>query len=214
MSFVWHEHQYDVPKDGHALLGGSNYAWVNYDEEKLYNYMVSIYAKTIGTLVHELAAKLIKNKLKVNKSEAKKMIMLHLLENGIPRSVIDVERYSENFAAYVNDAVGFDMRPEQKLVYSQNAWGTADAIAFNEKKGILRIHDFKNGVTQPSLHQLENYAAFFCLEYHILPKDISIELRIYWLNQIITGLPTAADIVPIMDETITKSKYIDTLKEG
>lgn len=212
--FNWHEHQYDVPKDGHALLGGSKYAWVNYTEEQLYNYVVSTYATTIGTLVHELAAKLIKNKLKITKSEAKKMIMLHLLENGIPRSVIDVERYSENFTAYVNDAIGFDMRPEQKLVYSEYAWGTADAISFNEKKGMLRIHDYKNGVTQPSLHQLENYAAFFCLEYHIQPKDISTELRIYWQNQIITGLPTAADIVPIMDETITKSQFIKIMKEG
>ena len=214
MSFIWHEHQYDVPEDGHALLGGSKYAWVNYTEEQLYNYVVSTYATTIGTLVHELAAKLIKNKLKITKSEAKKMIMLHLLENGIPRSVIDVERYSENFTAYVNDAIGFDMRPEQKLVYSEYAWGTADAISFNEKKGMLRIHDYKNGVTQPSLHQLENYAAFFCLEYHIQPKDISTELRIYWQNQIITGLPTAADIVPIMDETITKSQFIKIMKEG
>lgn len=214
MSFNWHEHLYDVPKEGHALLGGSKYAWVNYTEEQLYNYVVSTYATTIGTLVHELAAKLIKNKLKVSKNESKKMIMLHLLENGIPRSVIDVERYSENFTAYVNDAIGFDMRPEQKLVYSEYAWGTADAIAFNEKKGMLRIHDYKNGVTPPSLRQLENYTAFFCLEYHIQPKDISTELRIYWQNQIITGFPTAADIVPIMDETITKSQFIKIMKEG
>ena len=214
MSFIWHEHQYDVPKDGHALLGGSKYAWVNYDEEKLYNYIVSTYAATIGTLIHELAADLIKTKLKVNKTEARKMIMLHLLKNGIPRSVIDIERYLENFVAYVNDAIGFDMRPEQKVVYSQNAWGTADAISFNEKKGLLRIHDYKSGVLEPSLRQLEIYAAYFCLEYHILPKDISIELRIYWQNQVITGFPTAADIVPIMDEAITKSKFIDTLKEG
>lgn len=214
MSFVWHDHQYDVPKDGHALLGGSRYSWINYDEEKLYNYLVSTYATTIGTLIHELAADLIREKLTVNKSEAKKMIMLHLLKNGVPRAVIDVDRYLENFVAYVKDAVGFDMRPEQKVVYTQNAWGTADAISFNEKKGFLRIHDYKSGVTEPSLHQLEIYAAYFCLEYHIQPKDISIELRIYWQNQIITGLPTAADIVPIMDKAISDNKFIDRLKEG
>ena len=142
------------------------------------------------------------------------MITLHLLDHGIPRSVIDISRYLENFVAYVNDAIGFGMRPEQVLRYSENAFGTADAILYNEKKNFLRIHDYKSGVSQPSLHQLEIYAAFFCLEYHIQPKDISIELRIYWGNEIITGLPTAADIVPIMDTIISFDKFINSMKEG
>ena len=140
--------------------------------------------------------------------------MLYLLDNKVPRSVIDVERYLENFVAYVNDAIGFGMRPEQVLKYSENAFGTADAILFNEKKNFLRIHDYKSGVTQPSLHQLEIYAALFCLEYHIKPKDISIELRIYWNGEVITGLPTAADIVPVMDKIITFDKFISSMKEG
>jgi hypothetical protein len=41
-----------------------------------------------------------------------------------------------------------------------------------------------------------------------------MELRIYWNNEIITGLPTAADIVPIMDKIITFDKYIKNFKEG
>ena len=208
----WHDHTYDVPKDSHALLSGSRYSWLNYDEEKLFNYLTSSYATTIGTLIHELAAKLIKHQIKVCKNDARKMIILHLVDNGVPRAVIDVERYLENFVAYVNDAIGFGMRPEQVLKYSENAYGTADAILFNEKKQFLRIHDYKSGVTQPNLHQLEIYAAFFCLEYHIQPKDISMELRIYWNNEIITGLPTAADIVPIMDQTIAFDKFIKNLK--
>ena len=210
----WHDHTYDVPKDAHALLGGSRYAWVNYDEEKLFNYLSSSYAVTIGTLIHELAAKLIKHKIRVTKEEARKMIVLHLVDNKVPRAVIDIERYLGNFCAYVNDAIGFDMRPEQVLKYSDNAFGTADAIAYNEKKRFLRIHDYKSGVSQPSLHQLEVYAAFFCMEYHIQPKDISMELRIYWMDEIITGIPTAADIVPIIDKTITHDNYINNLKEG
>lgn len=211
---IWHDHQYDVPKDSHALLSGSRYSWLNYDEEKLFNYLGSTYATTIGTLIHELAAKLIKHQIKVSKNDARKMITLYLVDHGVPRSVIDINRYLENFVAYVNDAIGFGMRPEQVLRYSENAFGTADAILFNEKKMFLRIHDYKSGVTEPSLHQLEIYAAFFCLEYHIQPKDISIELRIYWQDQVITGLPTAADIIPIMDKIISFDKFIKSMKEG
>lgn len=211
---IWFDHSKDTPKGSHALLSGSRYSWLNYDEEKLFNYIASSYATTIGTLIHELAADLIKHQIKVSKTEARKLILLKLLSNGVPRAVIDVDKYLLNFVAYVNDAIGYGMRPEQVLRYSEYAYGTADAILFNEKKKFLRIHDYKSGVTQPCLHQLEVYAAFFCLEYHVQPKDISIELRIYWNNEIVTGLPTAADIVPIMDKTISFDKYIKSIKEG
>ena len=211
---IWHEHKYDTPEGSHAILSGSKYSWINYDKDKLFEYLSSSYAQTIGTLIHELAAKLITSQIRVSKNEARKMILLYLLDHKIPRTVIDIDRYVENFTAYVNDAVGFGMRPEQVLRYSENAFGTADAILYNEKKRFLRIHDYKSGVTQPSLHQLEIYAAFFCLEYNIKPKDITTELRIYWGNEIITGLPTAADIVPIMDTIVTYDQYIKDIKEG
>ena len=213
MSFHFFDHSRDIPSGSHALLSGSRYSWFNYDEEKLFNYVQSSYASAIGTAIHDLASRLIKHQIKITKASAKPAIMLELLDHNIPRAFIDIDRYIDNFVAYVNDAIGFGMIPEQPLKYSENAFGTADAILFNEKKKFLRIHDYKSGVTQPCLRQLEIYAAFFCLEYHIQPKDISIELRIYWNNEIITGLPTAADIVPIMDKIITFDNFIKNLKE-
>jgi hypothetical protein len=112
---------------------------------------------------------------------------------------------------YVNDAIGFKMRPEQVLYYSPNCFGTTDAISF--KKKFLRIHDLKTGVNPASLHQLEIYASLFCLEYGIKPGDIDIELRIYQNDDILIGNPTAEDIVPIMDKIITFDKIIDRIKE-
>lgn len=45
--------------------------------------------------------------------------------------------------AFVNDAIGYRMDPEVLLYYSDNAFGTADAISFID--GVLRIFDLKTG---------------------------------------------------------------------
>lgn len=113
---------------------------------------------------------------------------------------------------YVNDAIGFKMQPEQILYYSDNCYGTADAINF--KKQFLRIHDLKTGVTPASLHQLEIYASLFCLEYEIKPNDIEIELRIYQNDDILVGNPTKEDILPIMNKIIIFDRIIEEIKEG
>ena len=52
------------------------------------------------------------------------------------------------FNAYVNDAIGYRMTPEQVLYYSPNVYGTADAIRFYENSRFLRIHDLKTGNTR------------------------------------------------------------------
>lgn len=215
MSFHFFDHSKDIPAGAHSILSPSQYAWTNYDsKDKLFNMMCSKYTQEIGTLIHELAADLIKSRIKVNKTEARKMILLWLLKNRIPRGIVDPDKYVTNFCAYVNDAIGFDMTPEQPLRYSENAFGTADAIRFNPNKMHLRIHDYKSGVTKPCLRQLEVYAAYFCLEYNIKPKDLTFELRIYWQDEIIVGNPTAADIVPLMDKIVDFNNYITSLKEG
>lgn len=112
---------------------------------------------------------------------------------------------------YVNDAIGFRMRPEQVLYFSDNCFGTTDAISF--KSGVLRIHDLKTGVTPASLHQLEIYTALFCLEYGIKPGDIEIELRIYQNDDVLVGKPEGPDIVPIMDKIIIFDKRINKIKQ-
>ena len=78
---------------------------------------------------------------------------------------------------YVNDAIGFKLRPEQILYYSPNCFGTADAIDL--RGDLLRIHDLKTGKVPAHIEQLMIYAALFCLEYGIKPSDIDTELRIY-----------------------------------
>jgi hypothetical protein len=112
---------------------------------------------------------------------------------------------------FVNDAIGFKMTPEQVLYYSDNCFGTADAIVF--RNNVLRIHDLKTGVMPAHIEQLMVYAALFCLEYRIRPGDIEIELRIYQSNEIVIMKPTAEDIGPIMDKIISFDKVINNIKK-
>ena len=113
--------------------------------------------------------------------------------------------------AYVNDAIGFKMTPEQILFYSDNCFGTADAIAF--RGDLLRIHDLKTGAIPAHMEQLEVYAALFCLEYKVKPADIRMELRLYQSDDILVGNPTVEDIAPIMDKIITFDRIINKIKE-
>jgi hypothetical protein len=99
------------------------------------------------------------------------------------------------------------MHPEQILYYSENCYGTADVIAF--RRGMLRIHDLKTGVTPTSEHQLEVYAALFCLEYRMRPFDITMELRIYQNNEVRVYEADPDVIVHIMDKIITFDKLLN-----
>ena len=96
---------------------------------------------------------------------------------------------------YVNDAIGYRMTPEQPLYYSDNCFGTADAIQF--KNNVLRIHDYKSGIIPAKMEQLKIYAALFCLEYKVKPGAIRIELRIYQNDDVVEEIATAEDILPI-----------------
>lgn len=171
----------------HSFLSPSNYHWVNYSDDKLIDVFKKKLAVEHGTKMHELAAMCIRLGQKLPKSD-------------------------KTVCRYVNDAIGFGMTPEQPLIYSLNAFGTADAISFNGK--LLRIHDLKTGETPTSMMQLYIYAALFCLEYGYKPGEIEFELRIYQSNDIFIETPSADDIAPIMDKIIRFDKLISEMKEG
>ena len=103
------------------------------------------------------------------------------------------------------------MDPEVDLKYSDDFYGTADAISF--KDGTLRIHDLKTGTTPASLRQLEIYAAFCCLEYDIDPTSIFIELRIYQNEEILVGNPPGETIKALKDQIKKTSMIFEKIKK-
>lgn len=171
----------------HAFLSASKYHWIGYDEEKLETAYLKYQAIQNGTELHDLASKLIEKGIK------------------LPRN-------DKTFNAYVNDAIGFKMKTEQLLYYSDNCFGTADAILF--RSNFLRIHDLKTGGSPTSMKQLMVYTALFCLEYGVKPVDITIELRIYQSDEVDVYTPESEEIVNIMDKIILFDKRIEKLKIG
>lgn len=169
----------------HAFLGASKYHWINYSEEKLIQSYMKFSAAQKGSELHNFAKMCIDLKQKLPKS-------------------------TKTLNMYVNDAIGYRMTPEQTLVYSENCFGTADAISFN--KNLLRIHDYKSGGIPAHMEQLEVYAALFCLEYDFKPADIDMELRIYQNDEIIYCIPEADIITHIMDKIVTFDKVLRKIK--
>lgn len=194
----------------HASLSPSQPYWLKYSEEQLYQKYVSSYAQSMGTSLHALAETLIANNLKLKKGD-KLTVLSHLLNDGIPRNVIDIERIYGNFMSYVNDAVGFKLTPEQILYYSPYCFGTADTISF--RNNFLRIHDYKSGTLPAKMEQLLVYAALFCLEYKVKPGEIEVELRIYQNDEIVYDKPTAEDILPVMDCIVQNSRILERINE-
>lgn len=170
----------------HAFLSPSKYSWIRYDDDKIADAYRTARAAERGTKLHAIANELISQGIK------------------LPRTKKTLDHF-------VNDALGFGMRSEQPLYFSENAFGTADAISF--KNGRLRIHDLKTGLTKVSMDQLLIYAALFCLEYGIKPSEIEMILQIYQNDQVIFHSPEADEIVPIMDRIVTADRIIETIKE-
>ena len=178
-------------KGKHAFLSPSQYYWINYDEEKMANRYYTMQAKERG-------------------------IELHALAESCIRHGVKLARNKNSLNQFVNDAIGFNMTPEQVLYFSPNCFGTADAISFRKDRGkarhILRIHDLKTGEVPAHIEQLEVYAALFCLEYGFQPKDIDIELRIYQFSEPDIFIPEADEIRGIMDVIEAHDRLIDSLR--
>ena len=198
----------------HAILSASSWRWLNDDQDSLIKRISSQYAQTIGTILHAIAYKHIKYRIKMNKYD-KKNVMMELLANGVPSIVvdsIDFDSMFDNLMAYINDGVGFKMHPEVVLYYSDNFFGTADAIAYNENERFLRIHDYKSGVIPAHIEQLEIYAALFCLEYRFKPSEIDIRLQIYQNNEVLCHDPGPDEIRDVIDKIIDFDKFITQFK--
>ena len=181
-------------KDKHAFLGASKWRWINYDTDKIISLYQSDELIKRGTRLHALAA-------------------------GMISEGIRADRVKKTFNMYVNDAIKYKMSPEVILYYSDNIFGTTDAIAFDTEKHFLRIHDLKTGETPAHMEQLMIYAALFCLEYRQDPSDIDIELRIYQNNEIVvsnkeTDPELSNWIKDIMHNAIEIDKVLNDYKKG
>lgn len=183
----FNEHWAQVGK--HAFLGASQHSWLNYDEAKLEEVYRNSLAKEKGTMLHEFAAQCIRLGQTLPKTKA------HLTLNE-----------------YVNDAIGFGLTPEVVLYFSDNIFGTADAIGFKNNK--LRIHDLKTGAKPAEMEQLYIYAALFCLEYKKEPEEIMIILRIYQFNKVFEEIPEPQIIRVIMSKIMLFEKKLKDIQGG
>lgn len=170
----------------HAFLSASKYHWINYDSDKLVESYSNFLATQKGTELHDFASRCIK----LGQKLPKKNLTLNM---------------------FVNDAIGFKMESEQILYYSENCYGTADAISF--RNGMLRIHDLKTGKILAHMEQLMVYAALFCLEYKVKPGEIGIELRLYQNDEAVIYSPEVEEIVGIMDKIVTFDRIIRKIQE-
>ena len=113
---------------------------------------------------------------------------------------------------YINHCINYKMSAEVVLFYSPNAFGTVDAISYRYR--VLRISDLKTGVTRTSEHQLEVYAALFCLEYEVDPFSLrGIELRIYQDGMVREYPANPYKIKEIMDKIVMFDAILNRLRE-
>jgi len=170
----------------HAFLSPSNYHWINYTDQKLQARFISAMAARQGTALHEFAHEAIR---------------LGIRLPDVPQTL----------NMYVNDGIGFKMNVEQPLYYSENCFGHADTLAFRNMH--LRVHDLKTGISATSEHQLEVYAALFCLEYGQDPHSIETELRIYQNDEVRIYIPDPNDLVFIMDRIVDFDIKIEAMRK-
>ena len=158
----------------HAFLSPSQPAWLRYTDSHLVEVYRQAKAKEMGTRLHAWAEETIQ---------------------------LGIEQKNKTvLGQYVNDALGYHMETEKMLFHTKYCYGTTDAIIFNPRKRILRIHDLKTGVTKPHIDQLRLYAALWCFSNEIDPSTITIICRFYHrVEGIVEFSPSAEDIKGIMN---------------
>lgn len=172
----------------HAFMAPSSPAWLRYDDQKLERRFTEHVATLKGTEEHLFAAQAIK--------------LGHRMED-VPKTI----------NMYINDCIGWRMKPEVSLYWSDFCFGTADAMAFYESQLLLRVSDLKNGKTPTSMDQLIIYCALFCLEYEIKPWEIRFECRIYQSNKIKLYEPDADEVFHAMDRILTGTRLLEEIRK-
>lgn len=172
----------------HATFPASQPSWLRYDDAKLISVYRNKKAMEMGTKLHAWA------------------------ENTINLGIRQANEKT-TLSCFVNDAIGYHLETEVPLYYSDNFFGTADAIGFSD--GVLRVHDLKTGQHKASMDQLLIYAALYCLNEDIKTvKNMKFELRIYQSNEIIEYRPAPAEILNIMDIIVHMQKVLQHYEEG
>lgn len=174
--------------DRHSLLSPSKYAWLRYDDQKIERMYMEHLAHLRGTEEHEFAARAIK------------------LGHWMPDE-------DKTMNLYVNDCIGWRMKPEVALFWSDFCFGKADALGFKESEMILRVSDLKTGKTPTKFDQLIIYAGLFCLEYEYpKPWELEIELRIYQGNAVKLYIPDPDEVFHAMDRILTGTRLLETIR--
>lgn len=173
----------------HSFMSPSQPAWLRYDDQKLERRYMEELAARRGTEEHEYAARAI--------------TLGHRQPEEPPTTV----------GMYVNDSIGWRMKPEVILYWSDFCFGTADALGFVEKNLALKINDLKTGRTRTTFDQLVAYAALFCLEYdYPRPWELDIELRIYQSNRIKLHVPDHDEVALAMDRILTGTRLLEDMR--
>ena len=156
MRFQFNDHWKLAGK--HSFMSPSSYHWINYDEDKIRDRFKTSMDAALGTRKHEFAKEAIEMGIK-------------MADTG------------QTLNSYINDCIGYRMTPEVLLYFSENCFGTADAISYRmnpkTRKMRLRVFDLKNGTTKASEKQLWVYIAIFCHEYEVDINEIEVDARIY-----------------------------------
>lgn len=170
----------------HAYFGASKYHWIRYDDDKMTNVFMNQFESQLGNRKHAWAAEAIR--LGLRQAKTKKTLNM-----------------------YINDAIGFRMQPEVALYFSENFFGTADAVSFEDQ--IFRCHDLKTGKHPASFDQTKIYCALFCHEYRLNPYDIQMIMRIYQSDEILEEEADPKEVREIMDKMKRFDPMIQDMKE-